>query len=157
NQPPYIPKNFDGKFDGPVTLRWALEDSRNVPTIALMSALGPQNVIDTARKFGLTAPLPPYLPIAIGAGDDTLIEMTSAYTSWPNQGVRMSPLPILEVTDRDGNVLEENHPEPHEAIRADTAYMITNLLEGVTIRGTAKHANALDWPIGGKTGTTDQA
>jgi penicillin-binding protein 1A len=69
----------------------------------------------------------------------------------------MEPLSILEVADRDGNVLEENHPEPHEAIRADTAYMITNLLEGVTREGTAKHAASLNWPIGGKTGTTDQA
>ncbi len=157
NQPPYSPKNFDKEFQGPVPLRWALEDSRNVPTIALMNALGPQNVIDYARKFGITAPLPPYLPIAIGAGEDTLIEMVSAYTAWPNQGVRMAPLPILEVTDRDGNVLEENRPEPHEAIRADTAYMITALLQGVTRHGTAKHANALDWTIGGKTGTTDEA
>ncbi len=122
-----------------------------------MSALGPANVIEYARKFGITVPLPPYLPIAIGAGEDTLLEMTSAYTAYPGGGVRMAPLPILEVTDREGNVLEENRPEPHEAIRADTAYIITNLLEGVVKHGTAKHAAALNWTLGGKTGTTDDA
>jgi len=62
---------------------------------------------------------------------------------------------VLRVTDREGNVLEDNRPEPRDAIRADTAYMLTNLLRGVVQRGTAAKAASLDWPIGGKTGTTD--
>ena len=81
--------------------------------------------------------------------------MTSAYSVFPNQGVRMTPYSVLKVTDREGNVLEENRPEPQDAIRADTAYVMTNLLRGVVQRGTAAKAASLDWPLAGKTGTTD--
>ncbi|HTM23923.1 MAG TPA: PBP1A family penicillin-binding protein [Vicinamibacterales bacterium] len=154
-QPPYSPQNYEKDFWGPITLRRALEHSRNVPAIKLMDALGPKQVIAYARRFGLTAPLPPYLPIAIGAGDETLIEMTSAYSVFPNQGVRMKPYAVLKVADREGNLLEENHPEPQDAIRADTAYVMVNLLRGVVERGTAVKALALNWPVAGKTGTTD--
>ena len=78
-----------------------------------------------------TSPLPPYLSVALGAAEATLIEMTSAYSVFPNQGVRMQPYSVLKVTDREGNVLEENRPEPQDAIRADTAFVMTNLLRGV--------------------------
>ena len=122
-----------------------------------MAALGPREVvISYARQLGITAPLPEYLSVAIGAAEGTLLEMTSAYSAFPNQGVRMKPLPLLEVVDRDGNMLEQHRAEPHEAIRADTAYIITNLLAG---RRPARHGacgrDALNWPLGGKTGTTD--
>jgi len=153
--PPYSPQNYDRKFEGPVTLRHALEESRNVPAVRVMDQLGPKQVIAYARRFGLTSPLPPYLSLALGAGEATLLEMTSAYSVFPNQGVRMTPYSVLKVTDREGNVLEENRPEPKDAIRADTAYMLTNLLRGVVQRGTAAKAASIDWPIGGKTGTTD--
>jgi penicillin-binding protein 1A len=154
-QPPYSPQNYEKDFWGPITVRRALEHSRNVPAIRLMDALGPKQVIAYARRFGLTAPLPPYLPIALGAGDETLLEMTSAYSVFPNQGVRMTPYSILKVTDRQGNLLEENRPEPQDAIRADTAYVMTSLLRGVVEHGTAIKAASLNWPIAGKTGTTD--
>ena len=154
-QPPYSPQNYEKDFWGPITLRRALEHSRNVPAIKVMDALGPRQVIAYARRFGLTAPLPPYLPIALGAGDETLIEMTSAYSVFPNQGVRMKPYSVLKVSDREGNLLEENHPEPQDAIRADTAYVMLTLLRGVVERGTAVKAMALNWPVAGKTGTTD--
>jgi penicillin-binding protein 1A len=154
-QPPYSPQNYEKDFWGPVTVRRALEHSRNVPAIRLMDALGPKQVIAYARRFGLTAPLPPYLPIALGAGDETLLEMTSAYSVFPNQGVRMTPYSVLKVTDREGNLLEENRPEPQDAIRADTAYVMTSILRGVVEHGTAIKAAALKWPIAGKTGTTD--
>jgi penicillin-binding protein 1A len=121
----------------------------------MMDALGPKQVIAYARRFGLTAPLPPYLPVAIGAGDETLIEMTAAYSVFPNQGVLMKPYSVLRVTDREGNLLEENHPDPQDAIRADTAYVMVSLLRGVVERGTGVKAAALNWPIAGKTGTTE--
>ena len=154
-QPPYSPQNYEKDFWGPITIRRALEHSRNVPAIKLMDALGPKQVIAYARRFGLTAPLPPYLPIALGAGDETLIEMTSAYSVFPNQGVRMTPYSVLKVTDREGNLLEENRPEPQDAIRADTAFVMTSLLRGVVEHGTGIKAMALNWPVAGKTGTTD--
>ena len=153
--PAYTPMNYDHKYEGAITLRRALEDSRNVPAVKVMEQLGPQHVIQYARRLGLASPLPPYLAVALGAAEATLTEMTSAYSVFPNQGVRMRPYPILKVSDRDGNVLEENRPEAKEAIRADTAFVMTNLLRGVVQRGTAEKAAALDWPVGGKTGTTD--
>ena len=108
--PVYTPMNYDHKFEGPITLRHALEESRNVPAVRVMEQLGPAHVIQYARKLGLASPLPPYLAVALGAAEATLTEMTSAYSVFPNQGVRMRPYPILKVSDRDGNVLEENRP-----------------------------------------------
>ena len=153
--PPYAPLNYDRKFEGPVTLRHALEESRNVPAVRVMDQIGPAHVIQYARKLGLQSPIPPYLAVALGAAEATLLEMTSAYSVFPNQGVRMRPHAILKVLDREGNVLEENRPEPKDAIRADTAFVMTNLLRGVVLRGTAAKAASLNWPLGGKTGTTD--
>ena len=152
---PYSPQNYDRKFEGEVTLRRSLEQSRNIPAIKVMDAIGPTNVVAYAKRFGFSQEFPPYLPIALGAGDGTLLEVTSAYTVFPNQGVRMKPFDILKVTDRDGNLLEENRAEPADVIRADTAYVITNLLRGVVQRGTAASAASLKWPLAGKTGTVD--
>ena len=154
-QPPYQPKNYDGKYEGDVTLRHALEDSRNVPAVKMMDALTPQQVIAYARRFGLESKLEPYLSLALGAADLTLVDMTSAYSVFPNGGVRMRPYSILKIADRDGNLLEESRSDPQDAIRADTAFVMTSLLRGVVQRGTAGAANKLGWPLGGKTGTTD--
>jgi len=154
-QPLYEPKNYDHEFKGPMTLRRALELSRNVPAVRLMEALSPEEVIKYPRMLGVTSPLPSFLSVAIGSAEGSLIEMTSAYSALPNQGVRMTPLTVLEVTDREGNMLEQQRPMPHETIRADTAYILTELLRGVVEHGTAVRASALRWPLGGKTGTTD--
>lgn len=154
-QPPYSPGNYDRRFEGPVTIRRAIEQSRNVPTVRMMEQLGPEQVIGYARSLGLTSPLQPYLSTALGACEATLIEMVSAYSAFPNQGVRMRPFQIVKILDRDGNLLEEERPEPSHAIRADTAYVMTNLLRGVIQRGTGAAAASLAWPLAGKTGTTD--
>src|SRR5919198_177366 len=127
----YSPHNYDHKFLGPITLRYALEESRNIPAIRMMDTLGPKNVLDYAKRFGFEEDFPPYLPIALGAGDATLLDLTSAYTTFPNQGVRMKPFAVLNVKDREGNLLEENRGEPSDVIRADTAFVMTNLLRGV--------------------------
>jgi penicillin-binding protein 1A len=153
----YSPHNYDHKFEGAITLRRAIEDSRNIPAIKMMDTLGPKNVIATAKRFGFEQDFPPYLPIALGAGDGTLLEVTSAYSVFPNQGVRMKPFLVEKVQDRDGNLLEENRSEPVDTIRADTAFVMTSLLRGVVVRGTAAAAAKLasEWPIAGKTGTVD--
>jgi penicillin-binding protein 1A len=153
--PSYSPQNYDKKYEGPITLRRALEDSRNVPAVRVMEELGPAQVILYARKLGLESAIPPYLAVALGAAESTLMEMTSAYSVFPNQGVRMHPYSIEKVSGREGNVLEEDRPEPRDAIRADTAFVMTNLLRGVVLHGTAAKAASLNWPLGGKTGTTD--
>jgi penicillin-binding protein 1A len=155
NQPLYEPKNYDGEFHGPVTLRQALEQSRNIPAVQAIYELGPADVAAYAKRFGLSGDLPAVLSLALGSSEATLLEMTSAYTVFPNQGVRMAPYAVVSIADRDGNVREENRPRPHEAIRADTAFVMTNLMAGVVQRGTAQRAAALDWPLAGKTGTVD--
>ena len=154
-QPPYEPQNYDRKFEGPVTLRRALEQSRNIPAVKAMHEVGPGTVMQYAARFGFPANLPPYLSAALGALEGTLLDVTSAYSAFPNQGMRMVPYSIVSVSDREGNRLQENRSEPREAVRADTAYVMTNLLRGVVQRGTAAHAASLDWPLAGKTGTVD--
>jgi penicillin-binding protein 1A len=151
----YSPHDYDHKFEGEITLRHALEESRNIPAIRMMDVLGPKNVLAYAKRFGFEEDFPPYLPIALGAGDGTLLEVTSAYTVFPNQGVRMKPFAVLRVLDRDRNLLEENRAEPADVISADTAFVMTNLLRGVVLRGTAQAAASIDWPLAGKTGTVD--
>jgi len=155
-QPPYQPLNYDRKFEGPVTLRRALEQSRNIPAVKAMQEVGPRQVVDYAARFGLQGGnFQPYLSLALGAAEATLVDTTAAYSVFPNQGVRMTPYAVVTISDREGNVLEQNRPQAHEAIRADTAFVMTNLLRGVIQRGTGAAAAALDWPLAGKTGTMD--
>ena len=154
-QPPYTPRNYDGKFDGPLTLRTALERSRNIPAVLTMEMLGPAQVAPYVERFGLPGPMPPYLSSALGAGESTLLALASAYSAFPNHGVRMDPVDVLSVADREGVLLEEHTPAAHDALRADTAYVMTSLLRGVVQRGTAASANALNWPLAGKTGTVN--
>jgi penicillin-binding protein 1A len=154
-QPPYTPRNYDGQFDGPMTLRTALERSRNIPAVKVMEMLGPAQVVPYAARFGLPGSLPPFLSSALGAGESTLVALTSAYSVFPNHGVRMEPVQVLSVADREGVLLEEHTPVPRDAIRADTAYVLTSMLRGVIQRGTAASAASLDWPLAGKTGTVN--
>jgi penicillin-binding protein 1A len=154
-QPPYTPGNYDGRFEGAVTLRRALETSRNIPAVRVMEMLGPAQVVAYSKRFGFPEDFPPYLSTALGSAEATLLEVTSAYTAFPNQGIRLQPYQVTGVVDREGNVLEETRPTPRDAIRADTAYVMTNLLRGVVQHGTAAAAAALDWPLAGKTGTVD--
>ncbi len=155
-QPRYRPTNYDHKYEGPITLRRALEKSRNVPAVWMMDAVGPETVVDFARRVGFTAPIPPYLSVALGSAEATLMEVTSAYSVFPNGGQRMIPFQIERVRDREGRLLEENRPQSRDALRADTAYVMVSLMRGVVQRGTAQRARReLDWPVGGKTGTMD--
>lgn len=154
-QAPYSPNNYDRKYEGAITMRRVLEQSRNVPTVRMMEQLGAAQVVAYARQLGFTSPLQPFLSTALGASEATLIEVTSAYSAFPNQGIRMEPYSIARVMDRDGSLLEENRPLPRDGIRADTAFVLVNLLRGVVQRGTAEKAAALDWPLAGKTGTVD--
>lgn len=151
----YSPQNYDHEFEGPVTLRHAIEESRNIPAVKMMESLGPATVLAYAKKFGFNEAFPPYLSMALGAGEATLLEVTSAYTAFPNGGVRMTPIDVLNVMDREGNLLEENRSQATDVIRADTAFVMTNLLRGVVLHGTAASAASVKWPLAGKTGTVD--
>jgi len=155
NQGVWTPHNYDFTFWGPIPLRRAVEQSRNIPAIRTLQAVGIKTGIEYARKLGLSGELPPYLPLAIGAGEATLSDMTAAFASFANQGLRMKPMYITRITDRDGNIIEEPRPVAKDAIRADTAYLLTSLLRGVTERGTAGRARSLKRTLAGKTGTTN--
>src|SRR5206468_4166702 len=112
---PYSPHNYDEKYEGTITLRRALAQSRNIPALKLADKIGIRTVEDYARKFGITSPLPPYLPVALGAAEMTLLEQTSAYTVLPNDGIRVVPRMITKVEDYEGRVLEENYHEVKDA------------------------------------------
>ena len=121
-----------------------------------MNEVGPEIVIDFARRVGFSSPIPPYLSVALGSAEATLMEVTNAYSVFPNQGRRMLPFLVDRVVDRNGRLLEENRPQSRDALRPDTAYIMVSLMRGVVQRGTAQRARrTLDWPIGGKTGTMD--
>lgn len=151
----YSPHNYDEKFEGRITLRRALADSRNVPAVRLLDKVGIQNTIDLARKFGLTSPLPPYLPLALGAADLTLMEHTSAFTVFPDDGIHIDPHYIRRVTSYDGAVLEEEKPNVTDVLTPDVARTMTAMLEEVVQFGTGVRAKELGRPSAGKTGTTN--
>ena len=152
---PYAPHNYDEKYEGTISLRRALAQSRNIPALKLADRVGIRTVEDYARKFGITSPLPPYLPVALGAAEITLLEQTSAYSVFPDDGVRMVPRLITKVTDYDGRTLEEDYPEIKDVISSRTARLMTSMLQGVVQHGTAVAATRMKVALGGKTGTTN--
>ena len=150
----YAPRNYDEKFEGTITLRRALAGSRNVPAVKLAERVGINSVVDMAKRFGITTPLPPYLPLALGAADMKLLEHVSAFTVFPNDGIRIDPHMIRRVTSYDGALLEEAHPEVHDVISPEVAHTMTAMLEEVVQFGTAIKAKSIGRPAAGKTGTT---
>ena len=152
---PYVPHNYDEKFEGTITLRRALAQSRNIPALKLASTIGIRTVIDYAHRFGITSNLPAYLPVALGAAEVTLFEQTSAFSVFPNDGVRVTPRYITKVTDYEGRVLEEDFPDVRDVIAARTARIMTSMLREVVLHGTGIAAASLNRPLGGKTGTTN--
>ncbi len=152
---PYSPHNYDGKFEGNITVRRALAQSRNIPALKMEQKVGVNTVISYTRRFGVTSDLPPVLPLALGAADMTLWEQVSAYSTFPNDGVRVTPHLIRKVTDYSGHVLEEDYPDVHDVVSARTARIMNMLLQEVVKHGTGFQASKLKHPLGGKTGTTN--
>jgi len=152
---PYTPHNYDEKFEGTITLRRALAQSRNIPALRLADRVGIKTVIDYAHRFGVTSNIPPYLPVALGSAEITLLEQTAAFSVFPNDGVRITPRYITKVTDYDGRVLEENFPEVKDVVSSRTARIVTSMLQEVVQHGTGIAAAGLKLPLGGKTGTTN--
>lgn len=151
----YSPSNYDGKYEGTITIRHALGDSRNIPAVKILHSLGVENLIPYVRRFGITSKIEPYLPTALGAADITLMEMVSAYTTFPNDGVRVVPRSILKVTDYDGEVKKENFNELKDVISAETARTMVDLLQEPVKHGTSTKVQELKRPVAGKTGTTN--
>jgi penicillin-binding protein 1A len=152
---PYSPHNYDGKFEGLITLRRALAMSRNIPAVKLAQRVGIKSVIGYTRRFGINERIPAYLPVALGAVELTLLEQTSAFSAFSNDGIRVLPHYILKVTDYDGRILEQAYPFAQDAIHKRTARIMTSMLRDVVMEGTAVAASRLKYPIAGKTGTTN--
>ena len=161
---PWEPRNYDGKFEGPMTLRQGLAKSKNMISIRILQAVGTQNAQDWITRFGFDPEKhPPYLTMALGAGSVTPMQMASAYSVFANGGMRINPWLITKVTEQQGKLLVETKPpvldESMRVIDARNAFMMESLLQSVTRFGTAASAQAtLKRPdLYGKTGTTNDA
>ena len=148
------PKNYDGSYWGPIPLRVALEQSRNVPAVRMLAELGPQTVIEVAQRMGIRSPLQPNLSLALGTSEVTVLEMASAFATLAAGGIQADPLAVTKVADARGRVLDEARPSRRVALRPEVAYLMTDLLRGVILRGTGRAAD-VGRPAAGKTGTTD--
>jgi penicillin-binding protein 1A len=151
------PHNFDPGFDGKISMRRALYKSKNLPAIEVAMKYGLSTVVSYARKFGLTHSVLPVPSLGIGSCEATLMEMTSAYTAFPNGGVRPSPYLIEKIVDKNGQPIYANVPVTHEVLRKEAAWIMTTMMRDVNIHGTAAAiwASGFNHPSGGKTGTTN--
>ncbi len=152
---PYTPHNYDGSFEGSISLLRAFSDSRNIPALKLAERVGIRKVIATAHQFGLSSTIQPFLPVALGAAEATLQEQVAAYSSFPNDGVRIGPHLIRKVTNADGLTLSESPATVAESTSVKTARIMMTLFKSVMAPGgTGVTAAVLNHPLGGKTGTT---
>jgi penicillin-binding protein 1A len=155
----WSPGNFDDIFRGPVTLRQALAKSINVISAKLIQKVTPQQTIFFASHMGISSPLAPYPSLALGSSEVTLWDMVTAFSVFPNGGIKVEPKYILKITDRYGNVIEENEvSKREEVLSAQTAYIMTTMLQSVVSGGGTGYgvrARGFARPAGGKTGTSD--
>lgn len=154
---PYEPKNYERDFWGSIPVWEALRDSRNVPAVRTLDAVGAQAVMDFSRRAGLEGRIPPYPSMALGSADLTMRDMVRAYATLANQGLQ-TPRPyfITRIVDRTGKVLESYGAKATEqVIDPQTAFQVIQCLQGVAQHGTGAASNVLNWPVAGKTGTTD--
>lgn len=153
----WSPRNDNGAFQGPVTVRTALQRSLNIPVIRAAQQLGLDRVIETARRLGLSTPLDPVPSLALGTFEVSPIEMATAYATIANQGLRRQPAAIRVVTDEEGKTVFAPDSEATAAVSPEDAFLAVHLLEGVVDHGTAKAVRELGFlgPAAGKTGTTD--
>ena len=149
------PKNYDAIFYGPTTFREALIHSRNVVSIKILKEIGIDYLMDYSARLGITSPMNRDLSLALGSSGVSLLELTSAYGVFAAQGDKADPVFITKIVDRDGKVLEENYPVVINVLSKGTAYVMTNLMEGVVQSGTGQGVKALGRPAAGKTGTTN--
>lgn len=151
----YVPHNYDGKFKGRISLLEAFADSRNIPALEIADRVGIRKVIATAHRFGITTNIPAYLPIALGSAEVTLEQQVDAYSVFPNDGIRIEPRFVRRVVSADGVPLYEGTPDVSEVVSQKTARTMMTFFRGVTSEGTAAKLRALNHPLGGKTGTTN--
>jgi penicillin-binding protein 1A len=154
----WTPENYDLKFMGPMTMRQGLYESRNIIAIRVGMQVGENNVVEMARRFGLTTPIPPYPSIHIGSAEVYPLELIAGYTTFANLGTRTKPNAILRVEDSEGNILWQTKADSVPVLSTAEAWVMVDMLKDVVLRGTA---NSRVWnagfrvPSAGKTGTTN--
>lgn len=174
----WTPSNYDGKYAGPRTLRYGIEHSKNLMTVRLARDVGMPLVSEYAKRFGVYDDMPPLLSMSLGAGETTVLRMTTAYSMFVNGGRRVKPTLIDRIQDRWGRTVYRhdervcegcdaetwgNQKEPklvdkrEQVLDPLTAYQVTSILEGVVQRGTATVVKDVGKPLAGKTGTTNEA
>ena len=152
---PYSPHDYEAGFAGTMTVIDAFAQSRNIPALRIADRVGIKKVIEVARRFGVTSPIPNYLPVAIGAADLTLAEQVASYSVFPNDGIRITPHYIKRVTQADGTPVDVQATPVREVVSVEIARKMMLLLQAVTTHGTAAAASELHHALGGKTGTTN--
>lgn len=152
----WTPHNYDGSTsNGDLPLKTALAKSMNIPAVHLLDMVGIQTGAQMVRRFGITTPMAPYLPSALGATEVPLVQMVSAYSAFPNKGVRVASHLVRRVIDRDGTTLEEWDKETYKVTSEYVALTMVDMMEGVVRNGTATAAQSLGVPLAGKTGTVN--
>lgn len=152
----WTPGNFDGKFLGPITVRTALQKSRNVVSVYLANKMGLDAVIDAARKLGITTPIGRDMSISLGTSEVKLSELVGAYSVFAAGGLLTDPIVVRQVKDRDGKVVYDQRPNAKMVISEETAFIMAHMMKGVVERGTATILKKLERPVAGKTGTTNE-
>ena len=150
------PHNYDGSLGNTdLPMRTALAKSMNIPAVHLLQTVGIQTGSQMVRRFGIKVPMAPYLPSALGATEVPLDQMVSAYSAFPNRGIRVEPHMIRKVLDRDGTPLEEWEKTTYKVMNEYVALTMVSMMRGVVDAGTATGARALGVPLAGKTGTVN--
>lgn len=152
---PYIPRNYDNKFAGAMSIRQAIAISRNIPALRLGLEFGNENVVALCRKLGINSPILPVVSLPLGAADVTPMEVAGAYAVFASGGYKSKTTLIARVTDRNGNLVLDNTPKPELILDPVAVSYLTDALRGVVTNGTATEAQMSDGrPVAGKTGTT---
>src|ERR1044072_6440815 len=153
---PWEPHNYDGSLgNGDMPMKTALAKSMNIPAVHLLQTVGIQTGAQMVRRFGIKVPMAPYLPSALGATEVPLDQMVSAYSAFPNKGVRVEPHLVRRVLDRDGAVLEEWEKTTYKVVNSYVALTMVSMMRGVVTGGTATAASSLGVPVAGKTGSVN--
>ncbi|MBW1835114.1 MAG: penicillin-binding protein 1A [Deltaproteobacteria bacterium] len=150
------PENFSKNYQGEITLRKALALSKNIPAVRLIEMLGPSSVVQFGYKLGIKSTLSPNLSLALGTSEVTLLELTSAYTVFPNRGKSIKPYGVMEIVDHNGRIVWRAKPKKRLVMSRTGAAIMTDMLMAVVKEGTGKKANIIKRPVAGKTGTTDK-
>src|SRR6185369_1571648 len=150
------PHNYNGSTsNGDMPMKTALAQSMNIPAVHLLQTVGIQTGAQMVRRFGIKVPMAPYLPSALGATEVPLDQMVSAYSAFPNKGIRVEPHMIRKVLDRDGAVMQEWEKTTYKVVSEYVALTMVGMMRGVVQGGTASAAQSLGVPLAGKTGTVN--